>query len=77
MPITCPASGTRTRSGTHLRFLKQQLGWTRPKLRDPAAAGRWTWLVIAAYARPHLARHDVGKTVKHEEPKKKTRRQAG
>ena len=102
---------------------------------------RWTWLVIAAYAQPHLARplaadirlppcppgrltltltlarvrrgfrrirqalpvpasapkpsrpgpgrpkgsknrrpatrHDVGKTVKREEPKKKTRRQAG
>jgi hypothetical protein len=122
------------------RFLKQQLGWTRPKLRDPAAAGRWTWLVIAAYAQLYLARplaagirlpwqqpcasgrltpsrvrrdyrrirqdlpvpagapkpsrpgpgrpkgatnqrpavrHDVGKTVKREEPKKKTRRQAG
>ena len=121
------------------RFLKQQLGWTRPKLRDPAAADRWTWLVIAAYAQLHLARdladdirlpwqqpcapgrltpsrvrrgyrrirqdlpvpasapkpsrpgpgrpkgsknqrpatrHDVGKTVKREEPKKKTRRQA-
>jgi hypothetical protein len=27
------------------RFLKQQLGWTRPKRRDPAAADRWTWLV--------------------------------
>ena len=26
------------------RFLKQVLGWTRPKLRDPAAADRWTWL---------------------------------
>jgi hypothetical protein len=38
------------------RFLKQQLGWTRPKLRDPAAADRWTWLVIAAYAQLHLAR---------------------
>jgi hypothetical protein len=122
------------------RFLKQQLGWTRPKLRDPAAADRWTWLVIAAYAQLWLARdlaadirlpwqqpcpagrltparvrrdfrrirqglpvpasapkpsrpgpgrpqgsknrrpatrHDVGKTVKREEPKKKTRRQAG
>ena len=119
------------------RFLKQQLGWTRPKLRDPAAADRWTWLVIAAYAQLHLARplaadirlpwqqpcppgrltparvrrgfrrirqdlpvpasapkpsrpgsgrpagsknkrpatrHDVGKTVKREEPKKKTRK---
>jgi len=38
------------------RFLKQQLGWTRPKLRDPAAANRWTWLVIAAYVQLHLAR---------------------
>jgi hypothetical protein len=122
------------------RFLKQQLGWTRPKLRDPAAADRWTWLVIAAYAQLRLARtlaadirmpwqqpcqpgrltparvrrgfrrirqnlpvpasapkssrpgpgrppgsrnrrpatrHDVGKTVKREEPKTKTRRQTG
>jgi DDE superfamily endonuclease len=38
------------------RFLKQQLGWARPKLRDPAAADRWTWLVIAAYAQLFLAR---------------------
>jgi hypothetical protein len=38
------------------RFLKQQLGWTRPLLRDPAAADRWTWLVIAAYAQLYLAR---------------------
>ena len=34
------------------RFLKQILGWTRPKLREPAAADRWTWLIIAA--RPAL-----------------------
>ena len=122
------------------RFLKQHLGWTRPKLRDPAAADRWTWLVIAAYAQLYLARslaadirlpwqrpcppgrltparvrrgfrqvrqalpvparmpnparpgpgrppgspnkhpatrHDVGKTTKREEPKKKTTRQTG
>jgi hypothetical protein len=38
------------------RFLKQQLGWTRPLLRDPAAADRWTWLLIAAYAQLWLAR---------------------
>ena len=38
------------------RFLKQQLGWTRPLLRDPAAADRWTWLVIAAYIQLYLAR---------------------
>ena len=122
------------------RFLKQHLGWTRPMLRDPAAADRWTWLVIAAYAQLFLARplaadarlpwqrpcqpgrltparvrrgfrrirqdlsspasapkpsrpgpgrpagsknqhpatrHDVGKTVKREEPAKKARKQAG
>ena len=38
------------------RFLKNTLGWTRPLLRDPAAADRWTWLVIAAYAQLYLAR---------------------
>ncbi len=39
------------------RFLKQAPGWTRPKLRDPAAADRWTWLVLACYAQLYLARH--------------------
>ena len=39
------------------RFLKGQLGWTRPLLRDPAAADRWTWLLLAAYAQLWLARH--------------------
>jgi hypothetical protein len=39
------------------RFLKQTLGWTAPKLRDPQAADRWTWLVIAAYTQLRLARH--------------------
>ena len=38
------------------RFLKQQLGWTRPLLRDPAAADRWTWLIVAACAQLWLAR---------------------
>jgi hypothetical protein len=38
------------------RFLKQVLGWTAPKLRDPAAAGRWTWVIIAAYTQLWLAR---------------------
>ena len=38
------------------RFLKQQLGWTRPKLRDPAAADRWTWLILAGYAQLYAAR---------------------
>ena len=39
------------------RFFKQTLGWTTPKLRDPHAADRWTWLLIAAYTQLRLARH--------------------
>jgi len=38
------------------RLFKQVLGWTAPRLRDPAAADRWTWLIIAAYAQLRLAR---------------------
>ena len=38
------------------RFFKQVLGWTRPRLRDPAAADRWTWLILAAYTQLWLAR---------------------
>jgi len=38
------------------RFWKQVLGWTAPKIRDPAAADRWTWLIITAYAQLRLAR---------------------
>jgi hypothetical protein len=38
------------------RFLKQQLGWTRPLLRSPAAADRWTWLLLTALAQLWLAR---------------------
>jgi len=39
------------------RFLKQTLGWTRPRLRHPNQADRWTWLVLAAYSQLRLARH--------------------
>ncbi|GAA1215257.1 hypothetical protein GCM10009665_01360 [Kitasatospora nipponensis] len=38
------------------RFLKQTLGWTRPRLREPAAADRWTGLVLAAHTQRRLAR---------------------
>ena len=38
------------------RFFKQHLAWTRPRPRDPHAADRWTWLVIAAYTQLRLAR---------------------
>ncbi|GHA54174.1 hypothetical protein GCM10010372_62930 [Streptomyces tauricus] len=37
------------------RLVKQSLGWTRPRLRDPQAADRWTWLVIAAHTQLRLA----------------------
>lgn len=38
------------------RLLKQTLGWTAPQLRNPAAADRWTWLVLAAHTQLRLAR---------------------
>lgn len=38
------------------RLFKQTLGWTVPKLREPQAADRWTWLIIAAYTQLRLAR---------------------
>ncbi|GAA3449683.1 hypothetical protein GCM10018962_15160 [Dactylosporangium matsuzakiense] len=38
------------------RLFKQTLGWTRPKLRNPHAADRWTWLIIAAHTQLRLAR---------------------
>ncbi|MFI9643576.1 NF041680 family putative transposase [Micromonospora sp. NPDC051925] len=41
------------------RMLKQTLGWTSPKLRDPHAADRWTWLVLATYTQLRLARGAV------------------
>jgi hypothetical protein len=39
-----------------IRFWKQTLGWTAPKIRCPAAADRWTWLIIAAHTELRLAR---------------------
>ena len=38
------------------RFLKQTLGWTTPRLRHPAAADRWTWLLALAVWQLWLAR---------------------
>lgn len=37
------------------RLLKQTLGWTTPKLRDPASADRW--IILAGHAQLRLARH--------------------
>ncbi|MCC2280559.1 transposase [Streptomyces sp. ET3-23] len=38
------------------RMIKQTLGWTAPRLCEPAAADRWTWLIVAAYTQLRLAR---------------------
>jgi DDE superfamily endonuclease len=38
------------------RMWKQTLGWTAPKIRDPAAADRWTWIIIACHTQLRLAR---------------------
>ncbi|MEU1288903.1 NF041680 family putative transposase [Kitasatospora sp. NPDC005856] len=38
------------------RMIKQTLGWTRPKLRTPEAADRWTWLIITAHTYLRLTR---------------------
>jgi hypothetical protein len=39
-----------------LRFCKQTLGWTTPRVRHPAQADRWTSLVVAVYTQLRLAR---------------------
>lgn len=38
------------------RLMKQTLGWTVPKLRDPTSADLWTGLIIAAHTQLWLAR---------------------
>jgi hypothetical protein len=39
-----------------VRFLKQALEWTTPRVRHPEQADKWTWLALAAYAQLRLAR---------------------
>lgn len=38
------------------RLLKQDFGWTTPRLRAPAAADRWSWLLVGALWQLWLAR---------------------
>jgi hypothetical protein len=38
------------------RLFKQTLGWTKPRIRDPKTADRWTWLTIVAYTQLRLGR---------------------
>jgi hypothetical protein len=42
------------------RFLKQTLGWTTVRPRNPEAADRWTWLIAGACWQLWLARPLVG-----------------
>jgi hypothetical protein len=42
-----------------LRFLKQSMGWTTPRVRRPERADRWSWLVVAAYTQLRSARAGV------------------
>jgi hypothetical protein len=39
-----------------IRFCKQALGWTTPRVRTPEQAGRWTWPILAAHTPLRLAR---------------------
>jgi DDE superfamily endonuclease len=62
-PLTCDTLNTYWRTYLRrfdlehtFRLFKQHLAWTRPRLRDPHAADRWTWLVIAAHTQLRLAR---------------------
>lgn len=38
------------------RFLKQQLGWTRARVREPETADRWTALIVIAHTQLRIAR---------------------
>jgi hypothetical protein len=38
------------------RFVKQSLNWTTPRVRVPAQADRWTWIVVVVYTQLRLAR---------------------
>jgi len=39
-----------------VRLLSQTMNWTVPRVRHPEQADRWSWLVVAAYTQPRLAR---------------------
>jgi hypothetical protein len=41
------------------RFCKQTLNWTKPRVRHPEQADRWTWLVLLAYTQLRLARRGI------------------
>jgi hypothetical protein len=53
--VTCDQTIEHT-----IRFCKQTLGLTRPRLRSPAQADRWAWLLLAGYTQLRLARMVAG-----------------
>jgi DDE superfamily endonuclease len=57
------------------RLFKQTLGWTRPKLRAPESADRWTWIIITAHTQLRLAR-PIAEDLRHpwEKPVTEPRR---
>src|SRR5215218_9853067 len=55
--VTCDQTIEHT-----IRFCKQTLGWATPRLRHPAQADRWTWLVLAGYTQLRLARQVTADT---------------
>src|SRR5262249_51638412 len=61
---TCPRSSAPPCTAFDIehpiRFAKQTLGWTTPKIRPPEQAQRWSWLVLAAYTQLRLARRVAG-----------------
>jgi hypothetical protein len=53
-----------------VRFFKQTLGWTKPRIRTPAAADRWSRNAQRA------PRHNPGKTIKTDTAVKGGKKQA-
>lgn len=57
------------------RFLKQTLGWTRPRIRTPEQGDRWTWIVVAGHTQLRLAReHSEDHRHPWEQPIREPRR---
>jgi hypothetical protein len=57
------------------RFCKQTLNWTRPRVRHPEQADRWTWLVLLAYTQLRLACHAIAdRRLPWERPQRPNRR---
>ena len=55
-----PADVARYALAQTCRFFKQTLiKWTTPTRRSPAAADRWTWLLLLAYVQRRLARDQM------------------